>query len=180
MRPEPVHTLILGGAKSGKSRLALELAADHPGRRVFVATAQAGDGEMARRISRHQAERGPGWELVEEPLALARALAAADAPGALLLVDCLTLWVSNLLTGQGLEDEEIVRRGEELGRVLAGLAGRAVLVANEVGLGIVPADPLARRFRDLAGGLNQSLARACGRVVLVAAGLPLALKGPPI
>jgi adenosylcobinamide kinase/adenosylcobinamide-phosphate guanylyltransferase len=151
MRSAPLHTLVLGGAKSGKSRLALELAAGHAGRRVFVATAQAGDGEMAERIRRHQAERGPGWELVEEPVELARALAAADGPEALLVVDCLTLWLSNLLTSQGLDDAELERRGAELATAVAGLAGRAVLVANEVGLGIVPADPLARRFRDLAG-----------------------------
>ena len=176
----PRHTLIIGGAKSGKSALALELARKQAGGLVFIATAQAHDREMARRIARHQAERGPRWTTVEEPLELERALRAADAPGAVLLVDCLTLWLSNLLTGAGLEPERVEERGRGLARLLPSLQASVILVGNEVGLGIVPQHPLARSFRDLSGGLHQRLARVCDRVILCAAGLPLVLKGPPL
>lgn len=176
----PEHTLIMGGAKSGKSRLALELARRIGGRRVFVATAQAGDAEMAERIRRHQAERGAEWSTVEEPLELETALRQADGPEAVLLVDCLTLWLSNLLTVAGLTPSEVAVRCQDLAGLLSGLQGSVILVANEVGLGIVPDNPLARTYRDLAGALNQQLAAVCDRVVLVAAGLPLVLKGPPL
>ena len=176
----PQHTLIIGGAKSGKSALALELARKQGGRLVFIATAQAHDQEMARRIARHQAERGPEWTTREEPLELEAALRETDAPGAVLLVDCLTLWLSNLLTGAGLEPEQVAQRGRGLARLLPGLQARVILVGNEVGLGIVPQHPLARSFRDLSGGLHQELARICQRVVLCAAGLPLVLKGPAL
>ncbi len=135
---------------------------------------------MSRRIARHQAERGPEWTTVEEPLELERALEGADAPGAVLVVDCLTLWLSNLLTGAGLEPEQVEQRGRNLARLLPSLQGSAILVGNEVGLGIVPQHPLARSFRDLSGGLHQELARNCRRVVFCAAGLPLLLKGPPL
>ena len=169
-------TLILGGAKSGKSSLALELGGRHDGPRLFVATAQAGDAEMAQRIARHQAQRGPEWTTVEEPLALAQTLNSLDRPERLILVDCLTLWLGNLLTVAGLEAEAVEQRGRQLADTVAGLAGPIILVANEVGLGIVPDNPLARAFRDLAGGLNQGLARICDQVVFTAAGLPLVLK----
>lgn len=170
------HTLILGGAKSGKTSLALRLAEAAGPRPVYLATAQARDPEMALRIARHRAERGPAWSTVEEPLELTEALAQADGPGAVILVDCLTLWLSNLL-GEGLEDAAVEAKARELTASLAGLDAPVILVANEVGLGIVPENALARRFRDLAGRLHQDLAAVCGRVVLVAAGLPLTLKG---
>jgi adenosylcobinamide kinase/adenosylcobinamide-phosphate guanylyltransferase len=174
------HTLILGGAKSGKSSLALELADRAGGRRVFIATAQAGDGEMQERIRRHQAERGPEWSTVEEPIDLGAALQNADASDAVLVVDCLTLWLSNLLTVAQLPAEDIAAKGRELAALLPGLKGKVILVANEVGLGIVPDNALARLYRDLAGGLNQELAKVCGQVILVAAGLPVILKGPAL
>jgi adenosylcobinamide kinase/adenosylcobinamide-phosphate guanylyltransferase len=174
------HTLILGGAKSGKSSLALELANKAGGRRIFLATAQAGDGEMRERIRRHQAERGPDWSTVEEPVELGTTLQRADGADTVLVVDCLTLWLSNLLTVANLSAEEINRRGRELAALLPTLKSQVLLVANEVGLGIVPDNALARLYRDLAGSLNQALAQACGRVILVAAGLPLVLKGPPL
>jgi len=174
------HALILGGAKSGKSRLALALAEEAGGRRVFLATAQAGDGEMRERIRRHQAERGPQWSTLEEPLDLAGALKGADAAGVVMVVDCLTLWLSNLMTVAQLADQEIEDKCRELAQLLPGLQAQVILVANEVGLGIVPDNALARAYRDLAGSLNQRLAQVCGRVILVAAGLPLALKGPPL
>ncbi|MCB2227414.1 MAG: bifunctional adenosylcobinamide kinase/adenosylcobinamide-phosphate guanylyltransferase [Desulfarculaceae bacterium] len=169
--------LILGGAKSGKSSTAQRLAESWGGRLVYVATAQAGDAEMTARIARHQAERGEAWSTLEEPLALEEALRRADGPDAVLLVDCLTLWLSNLVLGANLSDTAVAERGEALAGMLPELKARVILVANEVGLGIVPENALARRWRDLAGGLNQRMASACDTVVLVAAGLPLALKG---
>ncbi len=175
----PKRVLILGGAKSGKSDHAQALAEAAGPERVYLATAQARDREMRRRIRRHQQRRGAGWRTVEEPLELAARLEELDGPGAVVLVDCLTLWLSNLLTLEGLEPPQIEQRGRELAATVAGLQGRFFLVANEVGWGIVPDNPLARSFRDLAGGLNQALARVCDRVVLVAAGLPLVLKGEP-
>lgn len=175
------NTLILGGAKSGKTALALRLAQGlAPGageRLLYIATAQAHDQEMRRRIERHQAERGPRWSTLEEPLDLAGALARADGQAAVLLVDCLTLWLSNLLTVAELPAAQIEARGQDLCQTVAALRSPAILVANEVGLGIVPENALARAFRDCAGRLHQDLAQVSANVVLVAAGLPLALKG---
>lgn len=176
----PTHTLILGGAKSGKTRLALRLAEAWAASPVYLATATAGDAEMTQRIARHQTERGPRWRTVEEPLALAEALAGAARPDGVVLVDCLTLWLGNLLTMAELGDDAIEARLAGLAEVLPGLAGPAVLVINEVGLGIVPDNALSRRFRDLTGGLSQRLAAVCDHVVFVAAGLPLMLKGGPL
>ena len=169
-------TLILGGARSGKSRHAQTLA-EASGRAVtVVATARAGDAEMAARIARHRAERPAHWRTVEEPRALADALAGLDRADGLVLVDCLTLWLLNLLEA----GEEVFRRERvALLARLPGLAGEVVLVANEVGLGVVPLGELSRRFVDEAGWLNQALARQADRVVFVAAGLPVPLKGQP-
>ncbi|BEQ15684.1 bifunctional adenosylcobinamide kinase/adenosylcobinamide-phosphate guanylyltransferase [Desulfoferula mesophila] len=180
MSPAPHSVLILGGAKSGKSSYAQALAESWGGRLVYVATAQAHDAEMTRRIARHQADRGEAWSTLEEPLALEAALEEADGPGAVFLVDCLTLWLSNLVLAAELDDDQVVERGEALARLLPSLEARIILVANEVGLGIVPENALARRWRDLAGSLNQRLARACDAVLLITAGLPLALKGGPL
>lgn len=169
----PEVTLVLGGARSGKSRHAESLVRAHPGPWTYLATAEALDGEMRDRIARHQEDRGEGWRTVEAPLDLPGALAAA--PTGPVLVDCLTLWLSNLM----LADQAV---GVETGRLLDALAARpgpVVLVSNEVGWGIVPDNALARAFRDAAGRLNQAVAAAAGRVVLVAAGLPLTLKGGP-
>ncbi len=163
-------TLILGGARSGKTRLALQRAEAAPGRPVMIATAEALDPEMAERIARHRAERGPAWRTVEAPLALAEALEAL-ATDEVAVVDCLTLWLSNLMHAERDPEAETVR-------LIAALPGRAViLVANEVGLGIVPQTPLGRRFRDAAGRMNQAVAAAAEQVLFVAAGLPLVLKG---
>ncbi|MFZ5584886.1 MAG: bifunctional adenosylcobinamide kinase/adenosylcobinamide-phosphate guanylyltransferase [Thermodesulfobacteriota bacterium] len=178
---EPLHTLVLGGARSGKSgwaqRLAESLAGDRPGRLVYLATGQARDPEMARRVALHQTQRGPLWSTREEPLEVAAALQALDRPGAVILLDCLTMWLSNLMTAAGLDQDAVARRGQELADLVPGLQARLILVGNEVGMGIVPENALARAFRDQAGLLHQRLAAVCGRVVLVAAGLPLALKG---
>lgn len=164
-------TLVLGGARSGKSRFAENLVAGSGLRPVLIATAEAGDAEMAARIAAHRARRGPGWTTVEEPLELAGALAAVAA-GEAALVDCLTLWLANLMAAG--RDVDAARR--ELASALPGLAAPAVLVSNEVGQGIVPDNALARRFRDAAGLLHQDVAAAADRVWFVVAGLPQRLK----
>jgi adenosylcobinamide kinase/adenosylcobinamide-phosphate guanylyltransferase len=168
----PRVTLVLGGARSGKSRFAEGLIAAHPGRRVYLATAEAGDAEMAARIRRHRARRGDGWTTIEEPLDLPRALASATRDNAAVLVDCLTLWLSNLLAA----DRQVERETQSLLDALPQLQAPAVLVSNEVGLGIVPDNALARAFRDHAGFLHQAVAAAADRVYFIAAGLPLLLK----
>jgi adenosylcobinamide kinase/adenosylcobinamide-phosphate guanylyltransferase len=165
--------LILGGARSGKSRLAEALAAESGLEVIYIATAEAGDREMAERIARHRQERPDGWTTVEETLALGYALRTRAGPGVCIIVDCLTLWLSNLMAhGEQAMTEEL----EALLAALPALPGRIVLVSNEVGLGIVPDNPLARRFRDEAGRLNQAIAARCERVTFVAAGLPMELK----
>lgn len=166
----PPLTLVLGGARSGKSAYAERLLAGGPA--LYLATGQAGDAEMAERIRRHRERRGPAWATVEEPLELAAALDRHARPERPVLVDCLTLWLSNLLLAG--RDLDVARAG--LVQVLPGLAGPVVLVSNEVGLGIVPDNALARRFRDEAGRLHQEVAAVAQRVVFVAAGLPLMLK----
>ncbi len=165
-------TLILGGARSGKSAHAESLVAGAPGDLVYIATGEAGDAEMAARIERHKARRGARWRTVEEPLDLAGALGREAGAGAVVLIDCLTLWLSNVMAaGRDAQAEE-----SRLVGVLAGVAAPIVVVANEVGLGIVPDNALAREFRDSAGRLNQAVAGVADRVVFVAAGLPLTLK----
>jgi adenosylcobinamide kinase/adenosylcobinamide-phosphate guanylyltransferase len=174
----PAITLVLGGARSGKSRYAETLVMGAAATATYIATAEAGDAEMAARIAEHRArrdnaEQGACWQTVEAPLGLAAAIDAHAAPDRPILVDCLTLWLANLL-GAG----RIVEHGAEaLCGVLRAAAGPVVLVANEVGLGLVPETPLGRQFRDAAGRLNQDVAALADRVVFVAAGLPLVLKG---
>ena len=168
----PPISLVLGGARSGKSRYAEQLVETAASCGTYCATAEPGDAEMAERIAAHRARRGPFWRTVEAPLALARAIAAEAAPERPVLVDCLTLWLSNLLlAGRQWSDE-----ADRLRRVLREVAGPVVLVSNEVGMGLVPETPLGRRFRDAAGRLNQDVAALADRVVFVAAGLPLVLK----
>lgn len=165
--------LILGGARSGKSALA-EWRARESGLDVtYVATATAGDDEMAERIRHHRERRPAYWVTVEAPTELAHALEREAGPDRLLLVDCLTLWLGNLLD----DGDALAAERDALLAALPRLPGRMVLVSNEVGLGIVPDNALARRFRDEAGRLNQAVAAACDRVTFVAAGLPLTLKG---
>ena len=164
-------TLVLRGARSGKSRYAESLIAALPPPWTYIATAQAGDAEMAARIAAHRARRGAHWQTVETPRGLAAALKSCQTTP--VLVDCLTLWLSNLLLADADIDAEIA----QLEAALAVTAAPVVLVANEVGSGIVPDHPLGRRFRDLQGLLNQRIAARAHRVVLVVAGLPLAVKG---
>lgn len=167
-------TFVLGGARSGKSRHAQILAEAGAGALVYLATAQAFDREMEDRIARHRDERGPRWRTVEVPFDLPEAIAAADAgPDDRILVDCLTLWLSNLM----LDDRDVEQRTRELLATLERCRSHAILVANEVGLGIVPDNALARAFRDAAGRLNQAIAAAADEVILMTAGLPLMLKG---
>ena len=170
--PLPPVTLVLGGARSGKSRYAEQLLDRHPGSRVYLATAEVLDDEMAARVKLHRARRDPDWKTVEEPLALADALKAETEQGAAVLVDCLTLWLGNLLGAAKDAEAEI----EGLLSALAQFGGPVVFVSNEVGLGIVPDNALARRFRDLAGVLHQRLAEKADRVVFMVAGLPMNLK----
>ena len=174
----PAVTLILGGARSGKSRHAEALVVGAARSGTYIATAEPGDPEMAARIAEHRARRdnirrGAFWRAVEAPLGLAAAILAHTDPARPILVDCLTLWLSNLmLAGRVVEHE-----AETLCAALRHAQGPIVLVANEVGLGLVPETPLGREFRDAAGRLNQQIAAQAQRVVFVAAGLPLVLKG---
>jgi adenosylcobinamide kinase / adenosylcobinamide-phosphate guanylyltransferase len=169
-----VKELILGGARSGKSALALRRAADSGRTVTWLATARALDAEMAERIARHRDERPADWRTLEEPLRLAQALQCCAVADACVVVDCLTLWLTNLMLA---EDAALLERETAaLLAALPALPGEVILVANEVGLGIVPDNALARRFRDEAGRLNQALAAICERVTFVAAGLPLVLK----
>jgi adenosylcobinamide kinase/adenosylcobinamide-phosphate guanylyltransferase len=168
--------LILGGARSGKSAFAQRRASASGLNVIYLATAQAGDPEMTERIARHRAERPGGWDLIEEPLALAAALRSHATPDRCLLVDCLTLWLSNLLAAG---DEALAAETRALLAALPTLPGHLLLVSNEVGQGIVPANPLARRFRDEAGRLHQAVAGCCNRVSFITAGLPLTLKDCP-
>lgn len=166
-------TLVLGGARSGKSAFAQKAAetAVLAGRPVMIATGQAFDDEMAERIARHQADRGESWTTIEAPLALAEAIAALPAD-AVAVVDCLTLWLSNLM----LAEHDVEAAAGELVAAVAACPARLWLVSNEVGLGLVPETPLGRRFRDEAGRLHQRLAQVADTVYFVAAGLPLRMK----
>ncbi len=167
--------LILGGARSGKSRLAEKLAVDSALPVIYIATSQPLDGEMNARVALHRERRPDDWGLIEEPVELARVLRENAAVGRCLLVDCLTLWLTNLLM---LEDaERLVFERDELLQTLASLPGEIIFVSNETGMGVVPLGELTRRYVDEAGWLHQALAEQCQRVVLTVAGLPLTLKG---
>jgi len=164
--------LILGGARSGKSRIAEAKASLLSNNRIYIATAEAGDEEMAERIARHQKDRGEHWKTIECPVLLTQAIDEHAQSGTVTLVDCLTLWLSNLMHQQCNIDLLI----QELIDILVSAPGDIVLVSNEVGMGLVPNSPLGREFRDLQGRLNQSVANAVDHVEFIAAGLPLVLK----
>lgn len=166
-------TLVLGGVRSGKSRYAQQLA-EQSSRVVFVATAKRSDDEMRAKIDRHRADRPKEWLTVEEPLELAKAVAAHELDCDVIVVDCLTLFAANLLETDG---EEVEARVEALCVALQSVPCSVVLVSNEVGSGVVPAYPIGVRYRDLLGEMNQKIARIADDVVLMVAGLPLALKG---
>lgn len=184
-----MNQLILGGARSGKSRHAEQIAAASGQRVVYVATAESRDGEMARRIAHHRERRPADWGCVEEPLHLAARLRELAAPDTCILVDCLTLWLSNLLfagraaaqaeAGEAVDCPLFAGQTAALIDALPQLPGRIILVSNEVGWGIVPMHPVSRLFADEQGRLNQRVAAVCDQVTLVAAGLPLTLKAAP-
>ncbi|MCH7542627.1 MAG: bifunctional adenosylcobinamide kinase/adenosylcobinamide-phosphate guanylyltransferase [Proteobacteria bacterium] len=169
-------TLIIGGARSGKSKhgeaLIENCRAGGGAKPLYIATAEAGDGEMAARIEKHKRRRGVRWETLEEPLEIAAALEANGRADRAILVDCLTLWLSNLM-GKG---RDIAAETARLLGALDDLEGPVVLIANEVGLGIVPEGALAREFRDRAGELNQAMAERAERVVFIAAGIAMTIK----
>jgi adenosylcobinamide kinase/adenosylcobinamide-phosphate guanylyltransferase len=183
------RTLVLGGARSGKSLLAERLAQASGKAVVYLATSQAGDTEMAARVAHHRARRPAAWQTVEEPTALAASLRRLCAPERIVLVDCLTLWLSNLLFSSMREQPEVGavelpplfawERSDLLAWLDEPAAGEVIFVSNEVGMGIVPLGAVSRAFVDEAGRLNQDVAARCERVLFVAAGLPLALKGAP-
>ena len=171
-----VKMLIVGGCRSGKSRFAEQWVAERFDKKIFVATLEAqGDKEMEERIALHQDSRGEGWQTVEEPSSIAKVLQEYQSQTDIFLVDCLTLWLTNLMLA-GMTDDMIEQQVQELCAAVANLSTSVVLVANEVGLGIVPESALARRFRDLAGWTNQQVAEHCNEVLFMAAGLPITLK----
>ncbi|MEC5161039.1 MULTISPECIES: bifunctional adenosylcobinamide kinase/adenosylcobinamide-phosphate guanylyltransferase [unclassified Janthinobacterium] len=182
------RTLVFGGARSGKSAYAERLAIGSGKEVVYIATARDGDGEMASRIRQHRRQRPAEWLTVEEPLALADAVLRHCTPGRLVLVDCLTLWLSNLMFSGAAEYPDVGDielpplfhdQRQQLLRALERVGGDLLLVSNEVGMGIVPYGAISRSFTDESGRLNQAVAALCDHVAFVAAGLPLILKGAP-
>lgn len=169
--------LVLGGCRSGKSDHALNLAENMGSRRIFVATCVPQDDEMRKRVKRHQAERSDAWQTLEIPVDLTGAIAAHSLEADVMLVDCLTLWMSNLL----METEDVDRIRQQIDRLAHAVQNAPhaiVLVSNEVGAGIVPENRLARLYRDLAGWTNQAMAAACDRVIWSVAGIPVTIKPP--
>jgi adenosylcobinamide kinase/adenosylcobinamide-phosphate guanylyltransferase len=173
--PSYRRVLVLGGARSGKSRTALQLAEQASLQRIYVATAQAFDEEMRERIALHRLERDRSWRTVDAPLELPQAIQAQTSPDRAVLVDCLTLWLSNIV----LADRDPSQEADRLIHAVRDAQGPLILVSNEVGQGIVPSTPLGRSFRDEQGCLNQTIAEACDAVVFVAAGCPVLLKPAP-
>ncbi|MCW5773463.1 MAG: bifunctional adenosylcobinamide kinase/adenosylcobinamide-phosphate guanylyltransferase [Rhodospirillaceae bacterium] len=169
----PKVTLVTGGARAGKSRYAERLMQSRPGRHVMVATAIAGDDEMAARITRHRAERDPNWETIEQPISVRSAIRNAARPDRIVLVDCLTLWISNLMG----ENRDIDLEVAGLVGTLRTASGPVMLISNEVGLGIVPDNALARAYRDHLGRTNQAVAAMADCVLFLVAGIPLVVKG---
>ncbi len=168
--------LVIGGARSGKSSFAQALASARDGRKVFIATAQAGDEEMKQRIEKHRRERPAGWHTIEEPRRLPQALDGCEGACEVVLIDCIGIWISNLLLADASESEIL----QEVEAVLARCrASRAcvIMVSNETGMGIVPDNRLSRLFRDVLGRTNQELARAADEVFFLVAGIPLQVKG---
>ncbi len=181
-------TLVLGGARSGKSSYAEKLALESGREVVYIATARAGDGEMSRRIAKHRAGRPAHWTTVEEPMLLAQAIERWSSPERLVLVDCLTLWLSNLIFSVDQDCPEVgvidlpeiyYAQSDALVATLHHATGDIVIVSNEVGMGIVPLGAVSRSFSDEAGRLNQAVGAACDRALFIVAGMPLTLKGAP-
>jgi adenosylcobinamide kinase / adenosylcobinamide-phosphate guanylyltransferase len=168
--------LVTGGCRSGKSRYALNYANQHFSRKLYLATAEVLDEEMAVRVEHHQKDRGPDWETCEEPVEVVEKISQYSGKVEVILLDCLTLWLSNLLIRWN-DDLKVMDEIEKLTGAMETSLPSFILVSNEVGMGIVPADPLARRFRDLAGRANQRIAEVADRVVLMVSGIPVFVKG---
>jgi len=173
---EKKTVLITGGCRSGKSRYALDYTNRHFSRKLFLATAEILDDEMARRVENHRKMRGPEWETAEEPLAIVERISQYAEKVEVILIDCITLWLSNLLM-KGEADSKVMDAVDRFVEVLKQKRTSFVIVSNEVGMGIVPADPLSRRFRDLAGKANQTIAHGVDTVIFMVSGIPLFLKG---
>lgn len=168
--------LVLGGVRSGKSSLALDLCNKMKGDRYFLATAQPFDDEMEYRIKRHQEERGSGWTTVEESIDIVQKIMELDSHETIILVDCLTLWLSNLYMKYESDVDMVYKEIERFVEGISGIKGRLVLVSNEVGMGIVPENKLARMYRDASGTMNRKVAGVSQKVVLTFAGLPMVIK----
>jgi adenosylcobinamide kinase/adenosylcobinamide-phosphate guanylyltransferase len=167
---------ITGGCRSGKSRYALQYANQHYSTKLFLATCEALDEEMAQRIENHKKVRGPEWQTIEEPVEIIRRIRECGGNGGVILIDCLTLWLYNLLMKWD-DDLKIVDETERLIDIIKQSTTSFILVSNEVGMGIVPADPLSRRYRDLLGAMNQRVAEALDTVIFMVSGIPIFLKG---
>ncbi len=167
---------VTGGARSGKSRFALNYANDCYSNKIFLATSEVLDEEMACRVENHKKARGPEWQTIEEPIEVVEKIRQRGEEGEIILLDCITLWLSNLLIKWD-DDLKILEEVDKLTRTLRESKASAIVVSNEVGMGIVPADPLGRRFRDLSGTANQRIAEAADTVVFMVSGIPLFLKG---
>jgi len=168
--------LITGGCRSGKSRYALDYANRHFSRKIYLATCEALDEEMAQRIERHKKTRGPEWQTVEEPIEIADKIRQYQDRVEVILLDCITLWLSNLLMKWDL-DSKIMDEAQRMIDVIGQTQTSLIIVSNEVGMGIVPADPLSRRFRDLSGMISQNIAEVADSVVFMVSGIPMFLKG---
>lgn len=168
--------LVTGGCRSGKSRFALEYANRHYQKKIYLATCEPLDEEMAHRIELHKRARGPEWQTVEEPIGVVEKVTQHGEEGGVILLDCLTLWISNLLM-RGNDENRIMDEIARLVQAVQRSPSSFLLVSNEVGMGIVPADPTARFFRDIAGMVNQTMAREADTVILMISGIPMGLKG---
>jgi adenosyl cobinamide kinase/adenosyl cobinamide phosphate guanylyltransferase len=175
-RPDKGCVLVIGGAKSGKSRISLDICNGLAKKKVFIATAQALDDEMKERIERHRKERGGDWITVEEPVRIVDSIREVDRTDKVILVDCLTLWINNLFMKHDNSLQPVHQAMDELVEELTNIKGVIILVSNEVGMGIVPENGVARVYRDMAGSLNQRIAGKARKVVTVMAGIPLVLK----
>jgi len=168
--------LITGGCRSGKSRYALDYANRHFSKKIYLATCEALDEEMAQRIEHHKKMRGPEWRTIEEPVAIVDKIRQYGAKVEVILLDCITLWLSNLLT-KGNNDLKVTHEINSFTEMLKQTPTSFIIVSNEVGMGIVPADPLSRRFRDLSGAINQKIAEVADTVIYMVSGIPMFLKG---
>lgn len=170
-------TFIFGGARSGKSRVSQRLGESVPGERLFIATAQPLDDEMERRIESHKASRGENWKTIEEAIGISEVIFQNRQNYDLILIDCLTIWISNLVERFGGDEEKILEEVRRFEEAVEGSGVRFIIVSNEVGMGIVPENKAARQFRELLGIVNQRMAELSDRVILMLSGVPLVLKG---